>query len=357
MDALQEVLHPLTITAHYREIASAVENNPLVDFYSTGIKDIKGDRFEFVYRSGMKDPAPGNLRGQPARVLQPTGLREDKVYMLHAFNEVSLSMDALQMLREPDNTYLQEKGKTEITRQFEDFGDRHKLFRALALAKTFSDGLVYLNGDGDILESSSGATVTVDFRVPASHKDQLSGIVDTAWDAAGAKILDDLDQIAIQAEVENAPPPKHVWIHPTSKRWLRTNTQILAFLQASPEKANRILAGSTIEDLGGYTWHFYGGTYTAQDGSTKPFLPETKAIITPDVGPWLNARNGSELITQYEGIAADPIAALADVTEVFGDFAYVKLIDNPTKLVLRMGTNFVYVFANPNAVWMPTVDF
>ena len=101
----------------------------------------------------------------------------------------------------------------------------------------------------------------------------------------------------------------------------------------------------------------FSGTYQSFDGSSIPYIPRNKAILTPDVGPWLRAANGSELITGFEGIRSSVDGALQEVTEVFGDFAYVKLSDNPTKLVLRMGSNFVYAFAQPSAVWMPTIDF
>lgn len=358
---LQEVLHPRVITEAYREVASAAVSNPLVDFYSSQTRELGGDRFEFAYRSAMKDPAPGNTRGQPARVLQPSGLAEKRVYMLHAFNEVGLSMDALQMIRRPNDETLQQKGRDEIQRQLEDFGDRHRIFRAVCLAKTFADGIVYFNSAGQVLESSSGALYSVDFGVPASRKTQLDpgggSIIGTTWSNAAATILTDLDDIRIQAEADNCEEPRHIWCHPSMKAYLRANTELKAWLQASPEKVDRILAGSMIEDLNGWTWHFYGGTYTAADGTTKPYIPTTKAILTPDIGPWIKAVNGSELITNFEGISGSVDEALANVTEVFGDFAYVKLVDNPTKLVLRMGTNFVYAFASPNSIWMPTVVF
>lgn len=358
---LQEVLHPQVITEMYREESGRFPLNPLVDFYSAQIKNYKGDRFEFAYRAAVKEPAPANLRGQPARVLQPTGLRDAKVYMLRAFNEIGLSMDALQMLRRPSDVTLQEKGREEIVRQMEDFGDRHKVFRAVCLAKTLVEGKLYFNAAGQVLESSAGAAYTVDFGVADSHRSQLNpgsgNILTTSWDDPAAKILDHLDGVRIEAEKENAEEPRHIWLNHYAKRWLRDNTQLKAYVQGSPEMVDRVLAGSMIENLNGWTWHFYSGTYTAADGTTQPYIPTTRAILTPDLGPWLRAANGSELITGYEGIRASIDEALADVTEVFGDFAYVKLIDNPTKLVLRMGTNFVYAFANPNAVWCPTVTF
>jgi hypothetical protein len=361
MFQLEELLHPRVVTTLYREESTRFFSNPLVDFYSAQIKDYTGERFEFAYREAMKQPAPANVRGQPARLLQPSGATERRVYMLHAFNEVGLSMDALQMIRRPNDQTLQEKGREEIVRQMEDFGARHHIFRAVCLAKTLSAGEIHFGADGQVLESSSNAAYSVDFGVPASHKGGLDSgggdLIDVPWDDPTAKILDQLDAVRIEAEEQNAEEPRHVWLHHSAKRWLRDNEQIKSYVAGSPEAVDRVLRGTMIEDLNGWTWHFFSGTYQAADGATLPYIPRNQAILTPDVGPWLRAANGSELITSFEGIRSSVDGALEEVTEVFGDFAYVKLVDNPTKLVLRMGVNFVYAFANPNAVWMPTIEW
>lgn len=362
---LEEVLDPRVLTEQYREEAGRYVSNPILDFYSTQMKDIGGDRFEFAYRAAMTTPAPGNLRGQPARVLQPTGLSDRTVFMHRAFNTLDLSLNSLQMLREPENMTLQKMGRTEILRQQEDFGDRHKIFRAVVCAKSLIDGIVYFDGDGVVLESSSGAAYSVDLSVPSSHKSQLNSpsasfsgnIIGLAWDNASAKIFDDLDDIRIAARELNAEMPKHIWLHDTAKRWLRDNTQLLGYLQASPEKADRILAGSMIEDLNGWTWHFDSSTYTSSAGTTVPYIPTTKALITPDVGPWLRAANGSELIPTQVGVFGTLQEAVGNMQELFGMFSYVALQHNSARLSLFMGDNFTYVFANPNAVWAPTVDF
>jgi hypothetical protein len=358
---LDDVLHPQVITELYREETSKIFSHPLIEYYGQETKNYTGDRFEFAYREAMKLPAPANVRGEPARVLQPTGPSARRVYMLHAFNEISLSMDALQMIRRPDDSTTQEKGREEIVKQMEDFGARHHVFRAVCLAKTLADGVIHLGADGQVLESSTGAAYSVDFGVPGSHKGQLdvngSNLIELSWDDPAAKILDNLDAIGIRAEEENAEEPRHIWLHHSAKRWLRQNIQLQDYVSGASEAVDRVLRGTIVEDFNGWTWHFYSGTYRNQAGALFPYIPRTRAIITPDVGPWLRAVNGSELLTGFEGIRSSVDGALQDVTEVFGDFAYVKLLDNPTKLVLRMGTNFVYAFANPNAVWMPTVEF
>ncbi len=125
---LDDVLHPQVITELYREETGKLFSHPLLDYYGQQAKNYTGDRFEFAYREAMKQPAPASLRGQPARILQPTGLSPRQVYMLHAFNEVSLSLDALQMIRRPSDLTTQEKGREEIVRQMEDFGARHHVF-------------------------------------------------------------------------------------------------------------------------------------------------------------------------------------------------------------------------------------
>jgi len=56
-------------------------------------------------------------------------------------------------------------------------------------------------------------------------------------------------------------------------------------------------------------------------------------------------------------VAATFEEAMSKTAKVYGDFAYLRVDDNPVKLTMRMGMNFLYAFADPNAVWMPTVDF
>lgn len=361
--SLQEVLEPLVLTEAYNQVASASGPNPMLDFYTAAARNTPGDRFDFIFRPAVKDAAPANFRGAPARVIQVAGLSDRNVSMFHAFNEVALSMDALMMLRNPENTDLQNKGRAEITRTMEDHATRHRIFRALVLSKTMLDGQVSIDEQGRVLETTAGAAFTANFGLPASHQGQLDPgtgpIVDISWANPSAKILDDLDQIREQAEVENSEPPTHVWAHNDLKRHLRNNTQLEGYFQRNPEASTGVLRGSVVENLGGLTWHFFSGSYTAADASNQFFLPKTKALITPDPTPtgWLRARNGSELIPRFTGVHQSPDEALADLIETFGDFAYVRLDDNPTKLTLRMGTNFVYALANPNAVWAPTVVF
>jgi hypothetical protein len=313
------------------------------------------DSVEWIYLSQVKTAAPLNKRGASARVLQPTGTSSRRITMCHVFNELRLGIDSLRALRESDNWVLQRLGRTEVTKQLKDFATKHAVMKQVFLSKAMADGIVHIDANGNILESSSGAEMSIDLGVASSHKTNLGGIVATAWDNAAAKILTQLDNLKIQAEIENADPPRHVWLHGSAKAWFRDNTEIKA-LYSGIRPVNEMLQGEAFE-LGGYVFHFFSGTYTDASGSTAYFIPPTKAIITPDLGPWFMHAIGLEAIPTTIDVAGSADEALNSITEVYGDFAYAKMEHNPPRLSTFMGTNFIYGYRNPNSIWMPTVDF
>lgn len=362
--SVEDILDPQFLSESYKEVASAQLSNPLLDFYGAQPKQYAGDTIEMTYFSADKEPAPLNAKGAAARTQTPRGAKKYYHTPIHVFNELTIPLASVVNMRQAETQMLDQKGMQELQRQFELFGGRQQITKAVALAKALTDGVVYADTNGAILESSSGAALTIDLQVAAGHKSQLNyngggNLITAAWDVAGTKILSHLDSIRVAAEAENAEQPKHVWLPDVAKTWLRANTEIAAFIQgggASQEYVDRALQGSFM-DLAGYTFHFYNGTYTAADGTTKPFIPLTKAIITPDLGNWFRYYETDELVPTQTGIFQSLQEAMGATQTVFGDFAYAAINHNPPKLSLFLGTNFLWAFANVNSVWMPTVDF
>lgn len=367
---MQSVLTPQFLSEQYTKVASLSLQNPMLDFYSKP-QNYDGDEIEFAVFDDDREAAPINPRGAPARTLDARSATKKKFVPIHAFNEIVIPQASVEYLRQADNPMIQDRGLQEIQRQMELFGRRHRALRSVVLSKALAGGIVYFSGDGQVLESSSGATLTVDLGVGSTHKTQLahasnggSDIIGTAWDNAAASILTDLEQIRAAAEYDKVATPRHVWMHGSAKSWILSNTEIKAFVQyQNPQAANflNVLGGGgdTLV-IGDWTFHFYNGTYIGADGSTvRPLIPITGAIITPDVndGTWFRQYETSETIPTMEGIVSGYDQLPSMTTKVFGDFAYLKLIDNPVKTVMRMGMNFFYGFADANAVWFPTVDF
>jgi hypothetical protein len=365
---MQGILTPQFLTESYTKISSASLRNPFFEFYDAAPKrNEDGDILEIVTYGDDRKPAPTNARGASARTLDTKGASKAYFSPIHMYNEVTLPMAAVENLRQADNPAKQEKGAEEIRRQFDLFGRRHRITKAAALAKLLGDGVAYFDVNGQLLENSTGAATTVDLGVAASHKTQLnhsslgSNIVNTTWSNAGANILQDLEQIREAAEYDQAPMPKHVWLHTVAKAWIRANTDLKTYAILNSPQAEQFFNGLPADTLqvGDWTFHFYNGTYEDSAGNIVPFVSKTKAIITPDVndGTWFRSIAGSEVIATGEGISNSIDQALAQTTTVYGDFSYLAVKHNPLKVSLFMGSNFLYAFADPNAVWMPTVDF
>lgn len=330
-----------------------------------GLPQYPTDQVEFIKLGRVKDPAPINFRGQPARVMQPTGKEKASLAMLNSFNVISLSMGVLQMLREPDQHILQQRGRTEISQQFEDFATKHRMLKQVYVAKNFLGGAVYFDGGGEILESSAGAEIVVETGVPAINQGQLDkadfgtgtgNIIALPWDNAAAKIFTQLDDLYEVTEYQNTEPLRHVWLHRSNRKWLRDNTEILAFYSAGQERLDRDLMSDTFE-LNGWMFHFYAGTYKAADGTTKPFIPKDKAIVTPDPGQWLAQGVGLQLIPTSLDIQNSVQDVVSGWQEHWGDFAYTLADHNPASINMYMGFNWLFGFRNPASVFSPTVDF
>ena len=64
---------------------------------------------------------------------------------------------------------------------------------------------------------------------------------------------------------------------------------------------------------------------------------------------------GSEIIDTSNLVQSDLLAALNDLITVYGPFAYAETTRNPTGLSYFQGDNFGLGFADPNAIYMPTL--
>jgi len=367
--AVQNILDYRNLARAFQRTSAINAPLPFYDFYNrapaetpTGV-----DRIEMIRTPSTRKPAPINFPGSPAKTMDTVGL--DRVYFspVHVFNEISIPEAALDNLRQENSQEMQERGAEELTRQMRIFSQRHRLTRVTFLSKALTDGVVYYNNNGEILESSSGAAVTCDLGVGATHKAQLahasnggSDIIGTRWDQAGALILTDMEQIEQAAEWDQTAPPRHVWLNSLAKAWFRTNTEIKSFITTNLSARAEEFLGNFRDDtlqLGRYTFHFTNATYEATDGSVKPIIPLNRAVITPDVteGDWFARFECNSVIPTSTGIVNGVGGYTSNTRKVAGEYAYASLVHNPIKLSMFLGMRFLYAFRDPQAVWMPTV--
>lgn len=348
----------------------APEDVPMVSGAGMGsVERFDTDTFEYLYLSRIKNAAPFNKPNTPARVMQPTaaGVRRDT--LTYSFNQLSLGMDGLRMLREPDNWVLQRKGRTEVTKQVQDFATQHRVQKEVFLKQAFT-GNIYLNASGQILEPTipnfsstggptapSGYEVAISTGVPSTNVGQLpiggTNVITAAWSNIATDILGQLDNLRVGAETLNVAPPVHVWLNAQNKGWIRNNTNIKNYFYGI-ERLDRAIDTDTLQ-INNVQFHFYAGTYYDSTGTTQYYIPVNNAIITPELGPWFLHAQGLSYVPSTVDIAQSMDEMLNDIAEVYGDFAYAKPDHNPPSLNLFLGSKYFYGFRNPNSIFFATV--
>lgn len=352
--SLEELLQPDVLTASYQQVET-VRETPLTDVFMANAQDVDDDTFRFYYRPADVKPAPINHPGGSARVLEIGTAKERFMSLFTVFNSQEFNMSVFNALREPDSRALQRMGRTTITDVLGVFAERHRTLKEVAIAKILSDGIVYANESGEILESSSGATYTADFGVPSGNKTDIGGIITDLFSEPTANIPQMLEQIDDTARQNKVPAPKHVWLHKLNLQYLRENDYFVEWAVRMPDFAQRVLNGEAIEDLWGKTWHFLPDYYEAQDGTTKPMIGRTKAIFTPDPnGTWKKAVRGPTIVPKSVGLADSVDAALNQMDQVWGEFAYAAVEHNPARIMGFFGDKWGFGFAEPSAVFQAT---
>lgn len=364
---IAELLDYRSLTASYTDAVGSGAPNAFFDFYNNGpAENYDTDTVEFLLVDGIREPAPLNGRGNAARVLQPEGLGKAELTMVHSFDVIRMNMDFMSMLREPESHTLQRRGASEINRQMEHFARKHELTKQVYQAKLFQGATIYVDPNGKILESSSGAQVSVGTGIPSANLGKIDGtafglsgdVIGTAWDDAGAKIITDLEELQECAQYAGSYPLRHAWAHTDCKRWFRQNTELLAFYSAGQERLDRDLLGDTFT-IGDITFHFTNRMYKAVDGTLTPFVARDKVIFTPEVsdGGWLARGNGIQLVPGSLDIKSSWQEAMNDWQEVYGDYSYAVINHNPVSVDMFMGFHWLMGFKAPENVFCATVDF
>lgn len=355
--SIRQILDPRVLTASYAQMPGTVPT-PLSDFWFVNPEDIDGDTFRSMYDPADVTPAPGNLVGSEARVITMGNAREKVFNMFFTFNKTSFGEETLNALREPDAYTLQNKGRTEVTRVMNKFVNRQRRFKELVLAKILTQGAVYMNAAGVILESSSGAESSATFEVDATHQGNLDGLLTGLFNVAGTDIPSILESIDDAAATANVPPPTDVWINKLNLQSLRNNNAFKLWAKYNNVATDQVLKGSMIEGLWGRNWHFIGTKYQGADGSMKPYIPLTgqgSLVLTPPPGEaWVKTSQGSSLVPKNLNVGQNVDEILNNFDVVYGPFAYAKLLDDPVRLLGYIGDKFGFNFNEPNAIWQAT---
>jgi hypothetical protein len=365
--SIRELLDPRVLTQAYRQVPPP-ESDDLAFSRAFFVNPERVDAATYrgLYEHADLKAAPTNEIGAEAQILS-VGQDTERVYTLvNSFNKIKYPMDVLTALREEGSYSVQKRGATEVGKIQRKFARRNQRLRNLWIAKGLVTGTIYINKEGEILESSSGAVKTCSLEPNSDQSGTCGGLVSSgSFPTASTDIPAVLQSIVTQAATNGKPIPTDIWVNRANLGEITSNNFFQGWGQYSGEYARDVLQGYykkgmltiDIPNLWGFDWHFVGSYYTDYAGTNRAYIPASGAgsmIMTPPPGgEWMKATEGLTLVPSTIGVMGDVDSALASAREEYGMYSYAKLTDDPFVLWAYMGDLFGWNLPEPDAIWRP----
>lgn len=328
-------------------------------------RGVQGKTATWVEVKGNRKTARLVHYGGPSVRRNLTGVAERSAVMIHSYEHINHDMSVLEQLRNMDNPMAQDMGRQTIAVETANFRQTFLNLRESALCSLLTLGAIYFDGSGNLLPSSSGAVVTVDFSVPAGHKDQLNydgggAMIAASWATASTDIPSHVDAIKIAAAKTTGYRIKHAFYGKNIPSYIAANEKVSTLLgnPANGALASALGQGSIANGFLDLQWHKMSEAFFEDSGGTnRSWFGGDTVVFTPEPSPdWFENIEGSYSIPRnLGGVSADANSAAADLESVRGMFSYAKITDDPVGIKHFGGDTFLPTLKVPTAIFIADV--
>lgn len=369
--SLQDILGWVALTKAVTVIKDGVPNPfPPWLFEVAGSDRVLGNSVKFNRMYGTRKAARVIKYGAAPRhrELQQEELVEAK--FIHLGEERIFDPLILALLRDYEKYDNADKAKRLVANNVATMGTLFGNARIVATATTLAKGSVYVDSNGNLLPSSSGASETYSQQI-------ASGNIGTITDAAGNGIFGaasgggswavnstdiplQLRRLQEYAAMSHGYEPTVALYGKNVPSYLIQNDYVLDFLARNPTMQNTWLKDNTIPDgLFGFTWvPTWKASYTKDDGTKTALWPANGVTFIPgeeDRGVWWSMFEGSYEVPTSLNIQASAEAALGSLNTVYGAFGYGQVSMKPVAVSTVMGDTFFPAVKLPDTVYIADV--
>lgn len=351
---IEQILGYLSLTGVIQEIQTGIPDNLPPEFNRVGQK-VEGNAGRYTTVRGTRKTARHAMYGAAARKRELRDVATKDVKLLHSFEHLDMDPLVLQMLRAYDSYEKQTLGQQEVDRQLREFRAYFDNARLAAKYSMLSLANIYYDREGNLLPSSSGADVTVDFGVGANNLNQLNGIITASWALANTDIPAQLRALRQRSAQQTGYQLKYAFYGANIPTYLTQNNYVLDYLARNPTMSARFLEAAEIPDgLFGFTWvPVYTSFFEDADGTNQTFFGGDTVVFTPAIDSEVyELLEGSYMVPTSFNATADLAAALRTLKQVWGMFSYAVPIHNPVTAQMFFGDNFLPVWKVPDALYV-----
>jgi len=360
---IEEILHFENIIATIEAVKRGVPEGIIPDAMFRPTKSFLGNVGYYFKVTSTRQVAQAVMYGSPSKAVKMAGVSKVPVTLLHAYEHFDHDPNLVAVLKSTDDT-IQQMGAQEVGRQAGEFTKRFLNLRKAAWYCALSKGKIYLDDEGNLLNSSKGAAIIIDFGVPDGNKNQLNAlgkgdIITASWATATTDIplqIAGIQQASAQLtgyRITTAYYGKNI------PSYIAKNTAMKEFLKMNPGSNQAVRRGEIPDGFINLQWReAYSAFYADKSNVAQQLWDDDMVVFTPDdtdSGWWGFLQGSYGVPTNIGQIYGDAMAALNSVRTVFGMFGYAAITHDPVGICQYGGDTMLPVIAVPKAIFIADV--
>jgi hypothetical protein len=326
-------------------------------FWTTKSRTV-GDAGEYTRYEGTRQTMKRTEYGASSTKRALSAIGKFPVKLMHFYEHIDLDIKVYQALRKYADYGMQEMGRVEVERQVAQFRAVMDNTRKSLVCSMLSEGSISFDSSGNLLPSTSGAALTIDYAVPANNQNQLNGVIAASWATTTTNIPNHLRALRKRARQDTGYPLKYAFYGQNIPGYFAANDFVKEYLSRHPVMRQQFLDNGEIPNgLFGFDWvPVYEAFFVDQSGTVQEWFGSDQVTFTPDIN--------SDVYEMIEGTFpvprsfqpfVDHKAATADFDIKEGMFAYGVPISDPMTARLFHGDTCLPVWKNPSAIYLADV--
>jgi hypothetical protein len=356
--SIEQLLGFVPLTAAVEQVKQGVPRVLPEQFYRRNPGDrVLGNKARLVNYKGTRKNARIAPYGAPPRQIVQLERSQQDVILLHTIENLPLTQELFLQLRELDNYVVQNMARTEINFQAMGAATRMTNLESSAVHVALANGKLWFDSDGNLLATSSGADLEIDYGIPANNKNQLNGIISASWATAATDIVTQVNRIKQQAVQTTGYPLKHALYGKNVAEYLTKNTTFQQYLARNPNFNQRYVDTGTIPagvlDL---NWiPVQNSFFEDSSGTVTEIFGADSVIFCPEINPmtW-SIYEGSYPVPKSIALAQDVEAMLGNFEVQYGPFGFA-MMNPPSQIIGVYGDTFLPRFKVPEAFFLADV--
>lgn len=359
MATLEELFSFRQISATIESVATGIPN-PLPPAFVSIKEQVVGNETTFHTTYGERRLVSRTEYAAPSKPASQKKIGQKPLILTSFANHVAIDPQKYVMLRqiaslEPVAKAMANEFIDKVVLDHKTMFENNRIAHQIQL---LGKGIYWYDSTGALLQTSSGAVVTVDMGVPATNKNQLGGIINAPWSDPSANIYQQLENLKKRQKQLTGHPLEYAYYGNNIASYIFQNTSFKQYfnfnqpyLQAFANKPGTIPNG--FMDL---QWiPMRDSFYELEDETKVQLWDDDQVSFTPEIT--------KNVYTLFEGSVLCPtFVGVQQGTEVTSELKYgicgyaVHTLD-PISMKLVMNDNVQPMWKNPNDLVIADVTF